>query len=233
MFRSLYSCAFRSAALFVVCALPLGAFGAPILSSSSVLPSPDAVLIRESPTLVTFPSGVAISDLRLSNPTGGASPSGSLGVAVDSFFDIEYEIDLGGGGGGGGATGTASGAMRAANIGSSGQDGYFDTEMLALSLVGLPGGLMIRESPSRPSMGQTAIRNLGPGGPGPVCDPCTIDSFFDVFTELSIDGGQTWEQASGPLRLTSAAIPEPSIALLLAPPAAALFALRRRTSRRS
>jgi hypothetical protein len=44
---------------------------------------------------------------------------------------------------------------------------------------------MIRESPTLPSLGQTSITDLGGG-------LYQIDSFFDVFTELSIDGGNTW-----------------------------------------
>jgi hypothetical protein len=43
-----------------------------------------------------------------------------------------------------------------------------------------------------------------------------IDSFFDVFTELSVDGGATWIPSSGATRLTL--VPEPGIlgAMLLA-----------------
>lgn len=60
---------------------------------------------------------------------------------------------------------------------------YFDTEMLQLDIAG--GPLMIRESPTRASTGKTAISDVGGG-------QMQIDSFFDVFTELSVDGGQTW-----------------------------------------
>ncbi len=57
---------------------------------------------------------------------------------------------------------------------------FFDTEMLQLDIQG--GGLMIRESPTQESRGSTAITDLGGG-------MYHIDSFFDVFTELSLDGG--------------------------------------------
>jgi hypothetical protein len=43
---------------------------------------------------------------------------------------------------------------------------------------------MIRESPTLASTGKTTER---PGAGG-----FYIDSFFDIFTELSLDGGQTW-----------------------------------------
>ncbi len=65
--------------------------------------------------------------------------------------------------------------------------GTFQTEMLAMSLNGNSpfGPYMLRESPTLPSLGQTSISDIGGG-------LYRIDSFFDVFTELSIDGGATW-----------------------------------------
>src|SRR5207244_12557307 len=53
---------------------------------------------------------------------------------------------------------------------------------------GLPAGVMIRESPTRASTGKTSIRQV-PGGN-------MIGSFFDVFPEISLDGGQSWTPAS-------------------------------------
>ena len=88
--------------------------------------------------------------------------------------------------------------------------GTFNTEMLALNLQGgsLPPGVMIRESPTLPSLGVTKTTALGGG-------LYRIDSFFDVFTELSIDGGQTWmpsNNGSGHVEL----VPEPTSICLLA-----------------
>jgi hypothetical protein len=37
-----------------------------------------------------------------------------------------------------------------------------------------------------------------------------INSFFDIFTELSLDGGTTWTPASGPLSLSGSSVPEPT-----------------------
>jgi hypothetical protein len=75
--------------------------------------------------------------------------------------------------------------------------------------------VMIRESPTKASTGVTSIIDLsGPGPPGPY----HIDSFFDVFTELSLDGGQTWIPKAGvrgtPVYLGG--VPEPSSLLLAA-----------------
>jgi hypothetical protein len=89
-----------------------------------------------------------------------------------------------------------------------GQLGTFDVEMLSMSLTG--GGVMIRESPTKASLGKTSVSDIGGG-------MYHIDSFFDVFTELSIDGGATWIPKAGPrgTRVNLGGVPEPaSIALL-------------------
>ena len=78
--------------------------------------------------------------------------------------------------------------------------GVFNTEMLALNLSG--GGVMIRESPTMASAGQTTITDVGGGN-------FTINSFFDIFTELSLDGGATWIPAVSSTHLSLEAIPEP------------------------
>jgi hypothetical protein len=81
--------------------------------------------------------------------------------------------------------------------------GIFQTEMLQLNINGLPGGAMIRESPTLPSLGQTDISDVGGGF-------YRIDSFFDVFTELSLDGGQTWIPSTGSGHVQLAGrVPEP------------------------
>lgn len=78
---------------------------------------------------------------------------------------------------------------------SNGTTGTYQTEMLAMNLSGgnLPAGVMIRESPTLQSTGQHSV---SPNGAN-----YTIDSFFDVFIELSTDGGQTWSPASNPFHL--------------------------------
>jgi len=92
---------------------------------------------------------------------------------VDSFFDITYRV----------------------SPGSS--DGSWDTEMVALSLTGQvggnPGGIPVQGFQVRLDPGLTPER-VSPNGQIIVGDPDAggtfiVDSFFDVFTELSIDGG--------------------------------------------
>ena len=85
--------------------------------------------------------------------------------------------------------------------------GTFQTEIVSMELSGevpVPGGgpmlLAIRESPALPSAGQTTIRDLGNG-------QFAIDSFFDVFTELSVDGGQGWTPAVDDVRVELSPVP--------------------------
>ncbi|HUR19940.1 MAG TPA: HYR domain-containing protein [Vicinamibacterales bacterium] len=78
----------------------------------------------------------------------------------------------------------------------SGDTRYFDTEMLSLNISGgsLPAGVMVRESPTRQSLGKTSVRQV------PADGTYRIGSFFDIFTEISTDGGATWFPAvSGPV----------------------------------
>ena len=64
---------------------------------------------------------------------------------------------------------------------------FYDTELLQLDISGgdLPSGMRLRESPTLASTGKTAI-SPAPGG------EFVVSSFFDVFTELSLDNGMTW-----------------------------------------
>ena len=104
--------------------------------------------------------------------------------------------------------------------------GTFQTEMLALSLTASTtvGPVMIRESPTLASTGMTTVAALGGG-------QYRIDSFFDVFTELSFDGGQSWIPSTGPARVEL--VPEPSsLILLLCGLLAVGWAVRRRADRR-
>src|SRR5690349_18710181 len=75
-------------------------------------------------------------------------------------------------------------------------DGLYDTEMTSLDVSsGLPGGVMIRESPSLPSRGGVAVLPQADG-------TYRIHSFFDIFPEISTDGGATWNgSTSGPVHL--------------------------------
>ena len=108
--------------------------------------------------------------------------------------------------------------------------GTFNTELLAFDMSGDITGLgtlLIRESPTLASLGQTSVTSIP--GTTPLFQ---IESFFDIFTEISIDGGQTWiPQTGGPTRVDlQSAAPEPGTWFLLSTSLAGLaaFQLRRR-----
>jgi hypothetical protein len=141
-------------------------------------------------------------------------PPGPGATSIDSFVDVFTEIGLSSPPGGPfliRESPTRQSTIRMTFIGPTptGDGTVFDTEMLSLDLSGGNlGGVMIRESPTLPSLGKTSIRE------SPTLGLYHIDSFFDVFTELSIDGGQNWWPADRPMHLTG--VPEPSTIVMAA-----------------
>lgn len=157
-------------------------------------------------------------------------PPGSS-ATVDSFFDVFLDLNFFGpgsqpfegvfrivGGGGGGGGGYAP-------------DGTWPIELLSLNLWGDYPGIgpfMIRESPTLASVGEHTLHPM-PGTPDMPGGSLYIDSFFDVFTELSLDGGQTWHPSEGPVRMSlTSIVPEPAAAALALVGAAAYAMMMRR-----
>ncbi len=71
---------------------------------------------------------------------------------------------------------------------NTGSSRFYDTQMTQLDLSGgsLPPGMMVRQSPTLPSLGETTVRQ------DPIANNFHHRSFFDIFTEVSLDGGNTW-----------------------------------------
>lgn len=88
--------------------------------------------------------------------------------------------------------------------------GTFTTQMLSMDMTGTVGGhsVEIMLEPTVASTGQTSITAL-PGG------MFEIRSFFDIFTEISLDGGPFMPQTDGPTLVTLQTVPEPSIWVML------------------
>ncbi len=99
----------------------------------------------------------------------------------------------------------AQGTVRVTYAYDVGDIRCFDTELLQLDISGgnLPPSVRVRESPTQASTGETCTQN-----------DQVLGSFFDVFTDLSLDGGQTWEESMGPTRMAQG-----NIGILPPPPA--------------
>lgn len=83
------------------------------------------------------------------------------------------------------------------DLSASGASCTIPVEMVALSLVSVGNpAVRVRESPTLSSTGSMTILSDGSGSGG------TFDSFFDIFVELSFDGGSNWLQ---PQQLTLSA----------------------------
>ena len=128
---------------------------------------------------------------------------GGVEYGIDSFFDVFTELI----------------------IEDDSLPGTFATEIVSMSLSGAPlpvaGGNLLRISPN-PSLSSQGGHNITDIGGGQY----HIDSFFDVFTELSIDGGQSWIPINEPMRITGT--PEPATICLLGLGGLALLRKRRR-----
>lgn len=89
----------------------------------------------------------------------------------------------------------------------------YNTQLTSLAITGgssLPPDVEERVSLTIPSTGQTTITDLGGG-------QYQIASFFDVYTEISLDSGATWTaDANGPtvITLSGLPVPEPSSFML-------------------
>jgi hypothetical protein len=121
-----------------------------------------------------------------------------------------------------------SGPMSVIVFGKAGMEtGTFQTAILSMDLTGaLPGiQVEIRESPTLASVGQTTIADIGDG-------LFRIDSFFDVFTELSIDGGQTFIPSTGSSQVVLQTIPEPATWVMYLSAAGLMLPMYARWARR-
>lgn len=77
---------------------------------------------------------------------------------------------------------------------------FFATEITRMNVSGVSpqfGNFMLRESPTKQSLGQHTLRP-DPRG-------YRVSSFFDVFTELSTDNGASWIPADRSMRLSASA----------------------------
>ena len=163
------------------CIWPVGCGFATVFGVPLPVPAPPVVI--RNLVLIDLPACTAV-------PASGT-------FIVDSFFDVFCDVSTDNGATFSPKQASGHGNVHLAPTTPPGANpAIFSTEMVQLDISGgnLPGGVMLRESPSRASTGQTQDTSLGGG-------QFHIDSFFDVFFELSLDNGQTWFQPTSPARL--------------------------------
>lgn len=157
-------------------------------------------------TPMNYTGGLVVSDFRISGFNNVQRTVNSPDTIV--AYGLAFSFTLGGVGPSPLIVAGNGNTIQQFSNYSSGNTGTFQTEMLSLNLQGV--GIMIRESPTLSSPGQTTITPGAAGG-------FHIGSFFDVFTELSIDGGQTWNpQTSGSAHTTLTPVPEPEAYAVIA-----------------
>ena len=140
-----------------------------------------------------YANGIIISNashLRFTQSTPPPPQPG--GTQIHSFgSQINFQVSLGAGQPFQPVTGSANVQVKVMNNGQQGVDTVYSTEMVDL-LMTTPGKLQVRESPSKASTGETRIQATPTG--------YMISSFFDIWTDVSLDG-VVWSPAQSPVHV--------------------------------
>ena len=155
-----------------------------VFSASNTLPPQSGMYISPQQWFGLFANGCAVRNVVLQGFQPGYPPPAPGDTRTDNWSStvtLELTTDNG-------ATWTphtVPASVQARITGPLSGNSY-DTEMLQLDISGgtLPFGLLLRESPAMCSLGRATTRAVAGG--------FMISSFFDVFTEISTDGGQSW-----------------------------------------
>jgi hypothetical protein len=186
-----------------------------MISPSPNMPPENGVYAAQD--WIVYANGVFLRNVTLSHFTASYSPPAPGNTVVHSFgalLDCDVSWDAG-------LTWSHSSAPATETVKTfADYSGVYEEEMFGLDISGgsLPAGVMIRESPFLHSDGETTI--------DPVGDDYRIDSFFDVFTELSLDSGMSWQTSDGSTRVELT--PEPSSFIVLFAGVLGLAGMRRR-----
>jgi hypothetical protein len=195
----------RSFATSVLCVAALaGGVSAQTVFNSDQLPPPEGFY---SGAFASWGGGqITLSNYTLGGFSNSTSPPmGVVPATVTTNVTVQGTLSgslLGGAMIPASATGTATFTF------VDGFGSLYGSEITQLDLAGgsLPPGAMLRESPSLSSLGLTSLSDLGGG-------QYNIMSVFGVFTELSLDGGQTWIPSDGPTDIVL--VPTPGAGVLM------------------
>jgi hypothetical protein len=167
---------------------------------------------------VLWPMGIIMRNIVIRDLSHVGNPPPLNGSAVYPItVTVDYEISLDGGNTWNHGTSPGVDAVRLTHSSDDGSIEFYDTEMLQFDLSGgdLPAGILVRESPTRTSTGMLKADSATGG--------YMISSFFDIFTELSVDGGQTWWPATNALSIEWGCSPESPFASDNYPPATGIY----------
>lgn len=203
----------RASFLALVALVAAGAQAQPYFDPSGLFPSPKYV--QQDPLIMPFTSGWLIRGMSFTVGSGRIVPPGS-GFLISNFtFTSDFDLSPPGGPFTS-ESGSGNGMAKIQFDHVSGTTEFYTTELLALNLTSGPA--LVRESPTMASFGGFSRTPSGGGW--------QVDSFFDVFTELSLDGGQSWVPSSqGATHFGGT--PEPCTLLVLGA-GAALLRLRKK-----
>ncbi len=138
-----------------------------------------------------YANGIVLSNVHQHAFTAAIAPP-LPGITTSHTFNetVDLEISYDGGSTFTHATAPATvGVQITCRLGDDGTTEYYDTEMTQLDIHGgtLPAGVQISESLTRASLGRTTSSAVGGGA------TYQMDSFFDIYTEVSTDGGMSWQ----------------------------------------
>jgi hypothetical protein len=200
-------------AFCVAAAISTPADAAPtFLSIDNRLPNPDRPYDMTSGP-VHFPSGPFFSlydlqfEARFPQQLDIPKPNEQGDWEFDSTFDISYQATVSFGLG---PVHQVTGHGTAHAIGAApGGTQIFDSEIVSLDLFHLSSSTQFkfRESPTLESSGITTRQDTCPACLRPFTE-WRISSFFDVFAEVSFDGGATWTPGDTAIHLQQPADPQ-------------------------
>ena len=152
----------------------------------------------DSPTMVSYGTDIAIRNIVLANFSDCYPLPVAIGQTEIHTYTSVASFELSQNGENNWVPGQAPAAItiKITKTGETETESFFDTEMLTMNISGgtLPQGLQLRESPTLASTGQTSIPKSGKSS----TEEYVINSFFDVFTEISTDAGNSWIAAIQP-----------------------------------
>ena len=169
----------------------------PRFFTTNILPPANRVYVSVQDFQAAYANGIVIKNVSHKGFTQGLPPPPAGGSQTHQFNSrMRFLISQNGGQTFSPGLAFADVVVRVGSSQDQDSTRFFDTEMLSLSIHGgsLPTGVMLRESPTKQSLGRTSIR-VTPTN-------YQISSFFDIFTELSLDGGQNWSPSiTGPVEV--------------------------------